>query len=740
MNTELDALDTLREQAMELFKQADAGWRDIRQQSLEDLSFFHGKQWDEELLAIARSKKEPTLQVNRLPQFVKQIENELRQREMAITVAASDETGSDDTANIFTGIIRGIEQRSNAKQHYIHAAGENGALVPGIGYLKVVVDYADGRGFEQDIKLTSIKDPMKVLCDPNVLEIDFSDAEYWFEFEDYPEDVFKRLFPRAACTSADLFPVGARGTWLGDKTIRVARFWYKEETSVTTFLMEDGTIEVEEKTESLEDNDDKQEYANERNGKTILRERMVTSTTIKYMDFTAAEVLNEGVWAGKYFPFVAVTGPMSIVDGQKDIRGIIRFAKDSQKMLNFMASSAARRIASANKSPWIVDMKSIAPYKDVWNRSNRDSMPYLPYDSYDVNANGRAIPPPTRADQTGQIQDLLQAAQKFENDLKATVGIYDAGLGATPNEQSGVAIKTLAQQGQNANFHFSDALTSALKQLGEILIDLIPNIYDTPRVVRMVGADSQARMVKINDIIQEKGQYVEYDIRNAQGHYGVTVNVGPAYATQKQAAIEQMTELMRINPNIAPYVQDIIAGNMDFEGKDVVRDRLLKVLAQTAPNVIENPEQADIPPQAVAAMQQQGALIQQLTTELQAMQVEHQKLTIMVQSKQIEHAQSMEKAKLDAQLSAELEAQKLAGQTQIEQLRAEREARVAAAQTEMASIKAQLSHTEKMMSLTMDAVKQFGTQADEVMADVLPQIDQMADAAVVTTGVNTPTL
>lgn len=731
MKTDSEQLKSLLDEAMEYFKEADAGWKSVRLNALQDVSFFHGQQWNEQLLAIARAKREPTLQVNRLPQFASQVENELRQRDMAITVAATDEIGSEETANIFTGIIRGIEQRSNARMHYIHAAGVNGALVPGIGYIKVMVDWADNNGFQQDITIGSVRDPMKILCDPSVQMPDFSDANYWFEFEDYSEDNFERLFPYAQCKSAELFPTGARSAgWLGDKMVRVARFWYKEETSRTTYLLEGGEVVQEDKVESIEDDDGYKTAKIGDDKKVILRDRIVTDTKIKWIDFTAAEVLNEGTWAGKKFPFVAVCGPISIIDGVRDIRGIIRFAKDSQQMLNFMASSAARRIASANKSPWIVDRKSIAAYETTWKQANTANMPYLPYDAYDANGNGKANPPPMRADQTGQIADLLQAAQKFENDLKATIGIYDAGLGATPNEQSGVAIKTLAQQGQNANFHFSDNLVCALKTLGDILIDLIPAIYDTPRIVKAVGADSKARLVKINQITQEKGQMVEYNIKDAAGHYGVTVNVGPAYATQKQAAIEQMTELMRVNPNIAPYVQDLIARNLDFEGKDVVADRLLKVLAVQAPQVLDNPEMPDVPPQAMAAMQQQNAIIQQLQMQLQQLTEEYQKTQVLLATKKVEHEQAMQKAKFEAELSMALQSQKQADAMEIEKARAVREAATANAQADLQAVKTQLQHTEKMMSVVIEAMKLFGADGANVVSSVMPQIDAASDAAI----------
>ncbi len=719
--------------AKDLFGQAESGWRQQRLQSLDDMKFYHGKQWDDQLLQVARLRKEPTLQVNRLPTFVKQVENEMRQREMAITIAATDAEGSEDTANIFTGIIRGIEQRSNAKARYIHAAGENGALVPGIGYVKVCVDYASDTGFEQDIYIDQVDDPFKVLPDPASMQPDFSDSSFWFEFEDYSEDEFKRKFPMAQCSSADMFPVGARqSNWIGDKTIRVARFWYKEEVARTTFLLDDGTIVAEEYVDSIiqDDENEKQRFAViGDNQKVILRNRTVSECIIKWADFTAAEILDEGVWAGKFFPFVAVTGPIAVVDGERDIRGIIRFAKDAQKMLNYMASSAARRIASANKSPWIVAQESIIGHERAWQQANTTAMPYLLYNAFDPQRQNQQNPVPTRADQTGQIQDLLAAAAKYEEDLKATIGIYDAGLGATPNEQSGVAIKTLAQQGQNANFHFSDNLVVSLQRLGNILLDLIPKIYDTPRVLRSITPDGQAQLVKVNEIFNKDGVVKEYNLRDAAGHYGVTVNVGPAFATAKQAAIEKMLELVRANPAIAPYVQDIVARNMDFTGKEVVADRLMRLLAQQAPGIIEEPGMEDIPPQAQAAMAQQNAVIQQLTQQLQTLQSEYAQLNFALQSKSIEHQNAVEKARVDAELQMQLETQKTQDTLLINEQKQRTEMAVQAAEMEMTAIKTQLAHTEKMLTLVMGAMKQFGTQADEVIAEVVPAADAIVDAA-----------
>lgn len=731
-----EEMQELHTKALEYFDEATTGWRTVREQALNDIQFYRGNQWDAQLTRVAKVKNEPTLTVNRLPQFTKQIENELRQREMSIQAHATDESSSEETANIFSSLIRSIEQDSHAKSHYIHAAGENGALVPGVGYIKAEVDYVHPGSFDQKIIINSVKDPMKVLADPAAMEPDFSDAEYWFEFDDYPEKVFKKLWPKSTIASGEFFPTGASmSKWITDSGIRVARFWYKEEEVVVHYLLDNGDIVVSTELQGPEyedmDTDNLENDDELPDGRVVLRRKETKTCKIKWADMTGAEILDQGDWAGDYFPFSAVTGPITIVDGVRDIRGIIRYAKDSQKMLNYMASSAARRIASANKSPWIVEASSIKNYKRMWDTTNTENWPYLPYDQFDANGNMRQINAPTRADQTGQIQDLLAASQKFENDLKATIGIYDAGLGATPNEQSGVAIKTLAQQGQNANFHFSDNLVRSLQHFGRILINLIPKIYDTPRVVRIVNAEGQPELIKINQIFEKNGQEKAYYLN--EGDYGVTVNVGPAYATAKQAAIEQMLELARINPNLLPYIQDIIAGNMDYQGKDIVKNRLTKLLAMTAPAMIEGTPEADISPLALGKIQQQTQMIDALTKELQSLQAEFTKLTNILATKQIEHKNEMEKLEKQTQDAMAIQEQKARDEYTIEQERAKREAINSAAQLEMQAVKTQLAHTEKMMQVVIAAMKQFGPEAGTIIQGVVPQatatVDQAMDAS-----------
>ena len=363
-------------------------------------------------------------------------------------------------------------------------------------------------------------------------------------------------------------------------------------------------------------------------------------------------------------------------------------------MLNYMASSVVRRIGAANKSPWVVDVKSIKGYERQWSTANTENWSMLPFNSVDPDNPQRQLPMPQRADQTGQINDLIAAAAKFENDLKSTLGIYDAGLGATANEQSGVAIKTLAQQGQNSNYHFSDALQRGIQRLGALLIRLIPKIYDTPRVVRVIGADTQEKIIRVNQMFEQNGEQKMIDL--TVGNYGVAVSAGPAYATRKAQALDQITKLVGADPAIMPFIQDILVGEMDFDQAPVIRERLRKLLALKAPQLLE-PEDGSkpLPPQAQAAMMQQGQLIQQLTQELQAAQQAMHQMQIERVTKQIEHQGQIAviQAKRDADLQVAMAKSRMDSNMLHDQLDAK-------------MVDKRMEHSHKMTEKLMDAAKE----------------------------------
>lgn len=632
------------------FKETKQAWEPIRKASVADVKFASGEQADPTWESAARAKGRGNLiQVNRLMPFVQQIENMIRDSNPTISVHPTDEAGSEETARVMQGMIRRIENISSAQNAYMSAAGKNGALIPGFGFIKLETDYISSKSFLQDIFIREVKDPFKILPDFNALSSDFSDASFWFEFEDISKDEYKRRFPKSKLgESKEWELIGERtgDQWIRDNQVRIARYWYRETKPRTLILFEDGTtgfadeygLNSENETvgeaklprpivpTSTEDQelfiaeqasafsagqvtlpeDERAEFdaadleiPTQREAN-VIDMRLVHDSKVVWCDSNGFEILDQGEWHNDDFPFVAVVGTDQIVDGKRKIYGIIRFAKDSQKMFNYTATNLVRKIAAANQSPWIADFRSIPEnMRQFWEKSNTDPQAILYYNG--VDALGNPLPPPQRGDAyEPAIDALLKSSIKFEDDLKASLGVYDASVGKGIGEdQSGKAIETLAQRGDQTNLHFSQNLVSGIRELGNKIIRLMPCIYDTARVVQIVNPDNKTELVKINQIFKNKaGQKTAYMM--GEGTYGVQVDIGPSYATRKAEQLAEMMEFVNTYPAAMPIIADLIAKNTDWGIKDELYERMYAYMAYNMPYLITPPELDEVPPNAKA--------------------------------------------------------------------------------------------------------------------------------------------
>ena len=215
-------------------------------------------------------------------------------------------------------MIRDIERKSYATSHYIHAAGENGALVPGFGFLKLDTKYVSPLSDAQEIFITSPNDPFKIIPDPDAVELDSSDAQFWFEFQDYSPSAYRDAFPDSELASMDMSVTGASlSKWVSGDGIRVVKYWYKEVAEYIQFTLEDGSIVdtlnvLDPNEEPGEDEDERKPFPTKVNKdgtlvqKTILRSRRIIDSKVKWAILNGCEVLDTGDWAESGFPFVSI--------------------------------------------------------------------------------------------------------------------------------------------------------------------------------------------------------------------------------------------------------------------------------------------------------------------------------------------------------------------------------------------------------------------------------------------------
>lgn len=622
----------LLETARKRFDLAVDAESDIRTEALDDLEFRSGKQWPDEVKKARELDRRPCLTINRLPQFVRQVTNDQRQNRPSIKVSPVDESADIDTARVYQGLIRHIEYNSNADVAYDTAF--EGAATKGLGYLRVITDYVDPTSFDQEIFIKRIRNSFSVYVDPHYQEPDGSDMDWGFIFEVMSADDYKNQFKSSELASMqDWSSIGDNMPgWVMKDSVRVAEYFYKTFKEVEIALLSNKqVVEKSSLPETLPE------------GLTIVSTRMTILPAIQWCKINGVEVLEKTDWLGQWIPIIPVLGDELDINGRKVLEGIVRHAKDPQRMYNYWASSETETIALAPRAPFIGVEGQFEGHENEWKSANIKNHAFLQYKPKSIG--GVPVGPPQRNVFEPPVQAITQARAQSSDDLKATTGIYDATLGNRSNENSGIAIQRRNSQAQVSNFHYIDNLSRALRHVGRIIVDLIPKVYDTPRIMRIIGEDGTPDMVKVNEPFQEGGQLKQYAL--GVGKYDVTVSTGPSYATKRQEAAQTMLDFTKALPQTAPLISDLIVRNMDWPGAQQIADRLKKGLP---PGVAEDDKNAPpIPPQVQAKMQQMDQMIQTLTQHLNSATHKIETKTLELESKE-----RIELTKIQAELEIAL--------------------------------------------------------------------------------------
>jgi hypothetical protein len=630
-----DKMATMRKR----LQMAQAAYSDSREDELDDLRFMAGSpdnqwQWPADVLATRGSVQgqtinaRPCLTINKLPQHVRQVTNEQRQNRPSGKVIPADDNADVEVAEIFNGVVRHIEYMSDADVAYDTACDNQ--VTYGEGYIRLLTEYCNDETFDQDIKIGRVRNAFSVYMDPTIQDPCGADAEWCFVTEDILKTEYERMFPDATPIST-LYSqgVGDQGisSWLQEDTIRIAEYFYYTYERSTLHLYPDN------ETAFKGSNRDKQLGA--MFGKPI-RTREVDRKKVMWMKTNGFDVLDEREWPGKWIPVVRVIGNEWEVDGQIHISGLVRNAKDAQRMYNYWTSQEAEMLALAPKAPFIGYGGQFEGYEMQWKTANTTNWPYLEVNPDVTDGAGNVLPLPQRAapplPQTGLIQAKMGAAE----DIKSTTGQYDASIGAQGNERSAKAIIAREKQGDVGTYHYVDNLARAIRHITRQIVDLIPKIYDTQRIARIIGVDGEVDMVKFNPSQQEpvkeirepqSGALIEKIYNPGVGTYDVMVTTGPGYMTKRQEALDAMSQILQTNPQLWAVAGDLFIKNMDWPGAQEMAARFKKILD---PKVLSDGDQS---PEFIAAQEQLQAMTMELNRVTDIMEniqdsAEQQKIAI----------------------------------------------------------------------------------------------------------------
>lgn len=654
-----------------------------RNKMLDDLRFATLDQWPDDVRTQRENDptgRRPCLTIDQINQYITQVANDMRQNRPGIKTRPVDDGADPDTARIFQGLVRHIEDQSSAQIAYA-TAGES-AVTIGLGFFRIKTDYVNDTSFDQEILIERVPDTFSVYLAPHLMP-DGSDAEYGFISVRMALSEFKRKYPGKKYAPEDFAGLGDLPSWRTDDSVTVVEYFYKRHEERELLFLADGSTVEADKFDGAESS--------------ITGRRKTQKRSVKWCILTGAEILEKRDWNGKYIPIVEVVGKEKMVEGKRLLWGLVRPAKDALRAFNYWISALTEKMALAPKAPFIGAVGQFATQGAMWDQANVRNYSRLEYDPIDVN--GNALPAPRRQEPMQMEPAMAQMLAMMQNNVKSSLGMYKAAIGEAESQQSGRAILALKKESDTGTMHFGDNQSLSITHAGRIIVDLIPHYYDTARVLRILGEDGSSESATIDPTLKgadgkpvakkeiREGQKIRKIYNLGVGTYDVVATTGPSYTTGRQEAATVFTELAQAakDPATAAALNYLAVRNSDFSGSDEAL-RMLKALlppqlqqkdGETAPIPPEAQQQIAELSQRVQLMDQAGQQLAQENEQLKsdqqaeqaklqsAHQLKMQELALKAQEQSAELKLAREKAEAEMQLKAWLAEQEIAIKKQV---------------------------------------------------------------------------
>tara|TARA_R110000868_G_C10972546_1_gene770349 strand:- start:10716 stop:12824 length:2109 start_codon:yes stop_codon:yes gene_type:complete len=641
-------LEEIHKQAIKRFGVIQDAEREERQLMIEDQLFVHAPdgQWSED--AIEKRKNRPRFTINRIASAIDQLTGDQRQNRTDIKVIPVAGGADKKKADIFNGIIRNIESRSKASNAYDNGFDEQ--VSGGFGGWRVVTEFNTDDSFDQDVLIKPIESAASSLWfDLSAKEYDRSDGMFAFLTTKMSKEEYEEKYEDEPAIDFNKETFGKYyKDWFDGDNVTLAEYWVKEPYIKTIALLSDGRVIC--KDEEVDVLDELQE-----SGVTIVNERAIEAYRVKSYIMNGSKILKGPMdWAGKHIPLVPVYGKKVTIENRTFVRGLVRFAKDPSRVYNYATSAAIEAAALSPKDPvWLTAAQAKGHERQLANFNNNNT-PFMFY-----NADPQAAGVPQRTGAPSVQTALLQQIQQAATDIHSTTGIEPASLGNSPELKSGKAIVAQQTMGDRGSFIYTDNLAKSIEFTGEILVDLIPKIYDSTRIVRVLGLDGSSESVEINQLAIDEFNQPIMDRQTGKqvivndltvGKYDVTIETGPSYSTQRQESAQQLIDLANGNPVFGQVAIDLISKNLNIlEGDELtkrVRRMMIKdgIVDPTDDEVEElglnQPQQPD--PAAQALTDNVNLQTEKLISDIQIQEVEQQRKNEETQAKIMEGMAKMQ--------------------------------------------------------------------------------------------------
>lgn len=608
-----DRLKTVHAEAMAEFDRIQSALKDERQQCLQDRRFYSiaGAQWEGPI--GQQFENRPKLEVNKVALAVTRVISEYRNNRITVDFVAKDGSPNDGLADACDGLFRADEKDSGAEEAYDNAFEE--AAGGGFGAWRLTTVYeneGDPEDDRQRIRIEPIFDADScVFFDLDAKRQDKADASCCFVLSAMTVEAYKAEWDEDPST----FPKDISQTefdWFTPNVVYVAEYYRVEEKSETirVFKLLDGSEERHGPDDF--ENDPELESFLAATGAEEVRQRKVKRKRVRKYILSGAKVLEDvGYIAGSMIPIVPVYAKRWFVDSVERCMGIVRLAKDPQRLKNMQLSKLAEISALSSVEKPILTPEQIAGHQVMWSEDNLRNYPYLLINTItDQNGNQVASPPVGYTRSSAIPPAMAALLQITEQDINDVLGNQQNGEQMVSNV-SGQTVEMIQNRLDTQTYLLLSNFAKGVRRGGEIWLSMAKDVYvEAKRKMKSVGTQDQVSTIELQrPTIGSNGELVmENDLSRAQ--FDVNVEVGPTSSSKRSSTVRSLTAMIAVSddPETRAVLQAMALMNLEGEGisdiHDYFRQKLLmmgvvKPTEEEAAKLAEMAQNQQPDPQAV---------------------------------------------------------------------------------------------------------------------------------------------
>lgn len=621
----------------------------------EFMKFVFKSSMNQQEVAALLTTGKPTIEFNILEAYISRLRGEFAKQQPSINVRAADGVPLSSLTEEFTETLRVLEghlgaifsESSNDMLAYNLMTDQ---LAGGFSVVKIMTDYVNEMSFEQKICVTRVFDPTLCFFDPLARESHKGDGRYCGELSPVTREAFEEQYGKEA-TQKMTFTRSLSGfSWSfkneSEEIVLVCDYYEKKCKREKIVKLSDGhTILDKNFHEYIEEW--KQEHPIEQPPIIVGEPRMTVLENICRYRFCESQVLEYVETDFKHLPLVFVDGnSVNITEsgstGQMT-RPYVYHAKGIQRLKNYAGQSLANELENTIQHKFIVAIESIPEdYQTAYqNVQKADTLVYNHF--LDSRSPDVQLPPPREVNRTPIPPEISQTFRMSDEITQVILGSYDGAAGQNQQNMSGIAFARSALQSNNASMPYVVGYIKALNRVAQIVLDLIPKYYRTPRSLPIMLPDGKRSHIEIN----KKGSiFMNYDPNTLE----VKVETGVNFAMQKEIALNTITSLMQASPIFGQFMNEhglqILLDNIEIRGIEGLKEKAAKFEQEMAEQRQQAQQAQAQESQAQAQQMQQQAQIEQQRVAIEMAQAQR-----ALQAPSIEQLGLMsiqEKSKLDA--------------------------------------------------------------------------------------------